>query len=232
MSRDEPQRHGEAHHGGRAGWLRAAILGADDAIVSTSSLMIGVASADAPKTQVLLVGVAGLVAGAMSMAAGEFVSVSSQRDAQRADIEIEKRELAREPQAELRELATIYERRGLDHDLAMQVAVALSRHDRLGAHMRDELGIDEASMARPFQAAVASAASFASFALVPVLALMASPPLWRVVVVALVSLASLATLGAAGAHVAGAPKVRAAVRVTFGGGLAMAVTAVVGHLFG
>jgi VIT1/CCC1 family predicted Fe2+/Mn2+ transporter len=194
--------------------------------------MIGVASADAPKTQVLLVGVAGLVAGAMSMAAGEFVSVSSQRDAQRADIEIEKRELAREPQAELRELATIYERRGLDHDLAMQVAVALSRHDRLGAHMRDELGIDEASMARPFQAAVASAASFASFALVPVLALMASPPLWRVVVVALVSLASLATLGAAGAHVAGAPKVRAAVRVTFGGGLAMAVTAVVGHLFG
>ena len=160
----------EMHRSGRAGWLRAAVLGSDDAIVSTASLMIGVAASSAPKVAILVAGVAGLVAGAMSMAVGEYVSVSSQRDAEQADIGLEKQELATEPQAELQELAMIYVKRGLEQDLAMKVAEQLSAHDRLGAHMRDELGIDQASLARPLQAAWISAASFASFAIVPILA--------------------------------------------------------------
>jgi len=168
----------------------------------------------------------------MSMAAGEYVSVSSQRDAEQADIDQEKRELAAQPRAELRELATIYQKRGLDAELAMKVAEQLSKHDRLGAHMRDELGIDRAALARPLQAALVSAASFATFALIPILALLAAPTTLRLPVIALASLASLAALGAFGGYLGGAPIVRAAARVTLGGGLAMAVTAGIGRLLG
>jgi VIT1/CCC1 family predicted Fe2+/Mn2+ transporter len=169
----------ETHRSGRTGWLRAAVLGSDDAIVSTSSLMIGVAAASASRGAILVAGVAGLVAGAMSMAVGEYVSVSSQRDAEQADIGVETRELASEPEAELQELALIYAKRGLDSDLALKVAEQLSAHDRLGAHMRDELGIDQASLARPLQAAWISAASFASFAAVPIAALLVAPSATR-----------------------------------------------------
>jgi VIT1/CCC1 family predicted Fe2+/Mn2+ transporter len=212
--------------------LRAAVLGSDDAIVSTSSLMIGVAAASASKGAVLVAGVAGLVAGAMSMAVGEYVSVSSQRDAEEADIALEKRELATEPNAELKELAMIYEKRGLEPDLAMKVAEKLSLHDRLGAHMRDELGIDQASLARPMQAAWISAASFASFAVVPIAGLLLAPATLRIPMMATLSLASLAALGAFGGHIGGAPPGRAALRVTLGGALAMGVTAIVGRIFG
>jgi VIT1/CCC1 family predicted Fe2+/Mn2+ transporter len=201
--------------------LRAAVLGSDDAIVSTSSLMIGVAAASASKGAVMVAGVAGLVAGAMSMAVGEYVSVSSQRDAEEADIALEKQELAAEPQAELRELAAIYVKRGLDQDLAMKVAEQLSAHDRLGA-----------SLARPMQAAWISAASFASFAVVPIAGLLVAPAALRIPMIAILSLASLAVLGAFGGHLGGAPPGRAALRVTLGGALAMAVTAVVGRIFG
>jgi len=174
MSTEMPRRgsggsSGERHRSARGGWLRAAVLGSDDAIVSTASLMIGVAASSASSEAILVAGVAGLVAGSMSMAVGEYVSVSSQRDAEDADIALEKRELARQPRAELRELAAIYMKRGLEKELAMRVAEQLSARDRLGAHMRDELGIDQHSLARPLQAAWISAASFASFALVPIL---------------------------------------------------------------
>jgi len=226
------RRHRESHLSERAGWLRAAVLGSDDAIVSTASLMIGVAASSAPKAAILVAGVAGLVAGAMSMAVGEFVSVSSQRDAERADVEREKRELAAEPESELRELATIYVKRGLDEELAMKVAKQLSAHDRLGAHMRDELGLARSSLARPLQAAWVSAASFATFALVPIGALLVAPTSFRIPTIAAVSLASLAALGAFGGHLGGAPLGRAALRVTLGGGLAMLVTAAIGRLFG
>ena len=224
--------HRETHRSGRAGWLRAAVLGSDDAIVSTASLMVGVAASSATEASILLAGIAGLVAGAMSMAVGEYVSVSSQRDAEQADIDREKQELASEPRAELHELATIYEKRGLDKALAMKVAEQLSAHDQLGAHMRDELGIDRGSLARPLQAAWVSAASFASFALVPILALLAAPNRMRGPVIAAASLLSLATLGAFGGHIGGAPILRASLRVTLGGALAMAVTAAIGRLFG
>jgi VIT1/CCC1 family predicted Fe2+/Mn2+ transporter len=224
--------HGEIHRSGRAGWLRAAVLGSDDAIVSTASLMIGVAAASASKGAILIAGAAGLVAGAMSMAVGEFVSVSSQRDAEQADIAVEQRELAGEPLAELNELAMIYVKRGLDKDLAMKVAVQLSAHDRLAAHVRDELGIDPSSLARPFQAAWISAVSFATFALVPIAVLLVTPAEWRIPTIAAVSLASLASLGAFGAHLGGAPLVRAALRVAVGGALAMAVTAAIGRVLG
>jgi VIT1/CCC1 family predicted Fe2+/Mn2+ transporter len=232
MAARRPESHAEVHQGARASWLRAAVLGADDAIVSTSSLMIGVAASSASKGAILLAGVAGLVAGAMSMAAGEYVSVSSQRDTELADIEIEKRELAQEPRAELRELAGIYMKRGLDKDLAMRVAKQLSARDRLGAHMRDELGLDRASLARPMQAAWISAASFGSFALVPIAGLLLAPPALRIAVIAVVSLISLAALGALGGRLGGASMGRAALRVTIGGALAMAVTAAIGRLFG
>jgi VIT1/CCC1 family predicted Fe2+/Mn2+ transporter len=168
----------------------------------------------------------------MSMAVGEYVSVSSQRDAERADIAREKRELAGQPQAELRELAAIYVKRGLDETLAMKVAEQLSAYDRLGSHMRDELGIDQTALARPMQAAWISAASFASFALIPIVALLVSPPFLRVPLIAAFSLASLAALGALGGHLGGAPLVRASLRVTLGGALAMAVTAAIGLLLG
>ena len=220
----------EEHRSGRVGWLRAAVLGADDGIASTASLMIGVAASSAPKGSILVSGVAGLVAGAMSMAVGEYVSVSSQRDAERADIERERRELAGQPQAELDELATIYVKRGLDKDLAMKVAEQLSVRDRLGAHMRDELGIDQAALSRPMQAAWISAASFASFAMVPIVALLAAPSLLRIPAIAGLSLASLAALGALGGHLGGAPPRRASLRVAVGGAMAMAVTATIGWI--
>jgi VIT1/CCC1 family predicted Fe2+/Mn2+ transporter len=222
----------ERHRSQRVGWLRAAVLGSNDAIVSTASLMIGVASSSSSRQAILVAGVAGLVAGAMSMAVGEYVSVSSQRDAEKADIEIEKSELSNEPQAELQELAMIYRRRGLDAELALRVAKELSAHDRLGAHLRDELGIDTSSLARPLQASSISAASFASFAAIPILALLLAPLELRVPLIAVVSLASLAILGALGGHLGGAPLLRASLRVTFGGALAMAVTAAIGRLLG
>jgi VIT1/CCC1 family predicted Fe2+/Mn2+ transporter len=180
----------------------------------------------------LTAGVAGLVAGAMSMAVGEFVSVSSQRDAEQADVAREARELAREPQAELKELAMIYVKRGLDKELAARVAEQLSAHDRLGAHLRDELGIDRASRARPLQAAWISAVSFATFAMIPIVGLLVAPASLRLPAMTGLSLVSLAALGALGGHLGGAPLVRAALRVTLGGGLAMAVTAAVGRLLG
>ena len=222
----------EMHRSGRAGWLRAAVLGSDDAIVSTASLMIGVAAASASKGAILIAGVAGLVAGAMSMAVGEYVSVSSQLDAEQADIGLETHELASEPEAELQELALIYVKRGLKQDLAMKVAEQLSAHDRLGAHMRDELGIDQATLARPFQAAWISAVSFAAFAVVPIVALLVAPVALRIPMIAVFSLVSLAVLGAFGGHLGGAPLGRAALRVTVGGALAMIVTALIGKILG
>jgi VIT1/CCC1 family predicted Fe2+/Mn2+ transporter len=225
--------HRERHLGGRGGWLRAAVLGADDGVVSTASLMIGVAAAAASKEAILVAGVAGLVAGALSMGAGEYVSVSSQRDAEDADITREKQELATDPKGELDELATIYRKRGLDPELAMKVAVQLSAaQDRLAVHMRDELGLEEETLARPFQAAVVSAASFAGVALLPLVALLAAPASLRIVAIAIVSLVSLGFLGALGGWLGGAPMGRAALRVMVGGGAAMAATALIGHLLG
>jgi VIT1/CCC1 family predicted Fe2+/Mn2+ transporter len=227
-----PIRQTEAHRSGRAGWLRAAVLGSDDAIVSTASLMIGVAAASASKQAVLIAGIAGLVAGSMSMAVGEYVSVSAQRDSEQADIELEKRELAGAPEAELNELATIYMRRGLEKELAMKVAQQLSDRDRLGSHLRDELGIELRSLAHPLQAAWISAISFASFAAIPIAALLIAPRPQGIPTIAVLSLAGLAALGAFGAYLGGAPIGRAALRVTIGGGMAMAVTAVIGRLLG
>jgi len=220
------------HRSGRTGWLRAAVLGSDDAIVSTASLMIGVAAASASKQAIMIAGVAGLVAGAMSMAVGEYVSVSSQRDAEQADIGRENQELAIEPQAELQELALIYEKRGLGKELAMKVAQQLSAHDRLGAHLRDELGIDQASLARPMQAAWISAASFAFFATIPIAALLVAPASLRIPLIAVLCLVSLAALGAFGGYLGGAPLGRASLRVTLGGALAMGVTALIGRILG
>ena len=222
----------EEHRSGRSGWLRAAVLGSDDAIVSTASLMIGVAAASTSKQNILIAGVAGLVAGSMSMAVGEYVSVSAQRDSEEADIELERQELADEPRAELTELALIYVKRGLDKELAMKVAQQLSARDRLGSHMRDELGIETRSLERPLQAAWISATSFASFAAVPIAALLIAPPSQRMLAISGLSLVSLAALGAFGGYLGGAPLGRAALRVTIGGGLAMAVTAVIGRLLG
>ncbi|MCE9575844.1 MAG: VIT family protein [Deltaproteobacteria bacterium] len=224
--------HPETHRSGRGRWLRAAVLGSDDAIVSTASLMIGVAASAADRGAILVAGVAGLVAGAMSMAVGEFVSVSSQRDAEQADVARETRELATAPAAELRELAAIYAGRGLDPALALAVATQLSAHDRLGAHLRDELGIDPSSLARPLEAAWISAASFACMAMVPILALVIAPAAARIPLIAACSLAALAVLGGLGGHLGGAPIGRAALRVTIGGSLAMAVTALIGRLLG
>jgi VIT1/CCC1 family predicted Fe2+/Mn2+ transporter len=194
--------------------------------------MIGVAASSASKADILVAGVAALVAGAMSMAVGEYVSVSSQRDAEQADIQLEERELTGQPEAELEELTSIYLKRGLDRDLATKVAMQLSARDRLGAHLRDELGLDPASLARPLQAAWISAVSFAGFAAVPVVGLLIAPPILRIPAIALLSLASLAVLGAFGGHLGGAPRGRASLRVTLGGALAMAVTAAIGRLVG
>lgn len=225
-------RHFEGHRSHHAGWLRAAVLGANDGIVSTASLVIGVSSAGSGHQAVIVAGLAGLVAGAMSMAAGEYVSVHSQSDAEKADLARERVELADEPAAELRELALIYVGRGLSPVLAQQVAEELTRHDALGAHARDELGLSKVSSARPFQAAWASAASFAVGAALPLgVATLTSAPglVWWV---AGLSLGFLAALGATAAKVGGAHVLAGAWRVSFWGAIAMAATAAVGALFG
>ena len=193
---------------------------------------MGVAASDASNIGVLVAGVAGLVAGAMSMAVGEYVSVSSQRDSEQADVALEKRELETTPEAELKELAGIYIHRGLDPELAMRVATELTAHDDLAAHLRDELGIDPSKLPRPFQAAWVSAASFATFAMLPILALLLAPASWRLYSIPTASLVGLAALGAFGAYLGGAPQLRAALRVTIGGAIAMAVTAGIGRALG
>jgi VIT1/CCC1 family predicted Fe2+/Mn2+ transporter len=223
-------RHFEQHRSSRIGWLRAAVLGANDGIVSTASLIVGVAAAASGRQEILLAGVAGLVAGALSMAAGEYVSVSSQADTERADLELERRELANQPQFEEDELTAIYEARGLDRELARTVARQLMAKDALGAHARDELGLTEVQAARPLQAALASAATFAVGAAVPILSILFIPP--SVLVVSAISLVCLTALGAIAARTGGAPMLIGAVRVAFWGALAMALTAGVGRLFG
>ena len=225
-------RHLERHKTASIGWLRAAVLGANDGIVSTASLIVGVAASSAEPRSLLLTGIAGLVAGAMSMAAGEYVSVHSQADTEQADLARERAELATDAIAEQRELTAIYVKRGLDAALAHQVAGQLMAHDALGAHARDELGISEAFSARPIQAALASAASFAVGAALP-LAITALAPTQNLIVwVSATSLLFLAVLGVLAARVGGAPVLAAAWRVTFWGALAMGITAAVGTLFG
>lgn len=225
-------RHGEWHRSGRIGWLRAAVLGANDGIVSTASLVIGVATAGATRNAVLIAGTAGLVAGAMSMAAGEYVSVSSQSDTERSDLARERKELETDVEAEHQELAAIYVGRGLDPALATQVSNQLMAHDALGAHARDELGISEILQARPVQAAIASALSFAVGAALPIATVVVAPQAMMVWLVAILSLAFLAILGGIAARVGGARISTGAIRVTFWGALAMALTAAVGSLFG
>lgn len=224
--------HPESHRTKRIGWLRAAVLGANDGIVSTASLMVGIAAAEMERNALLLASVAGLVAGAMSMAAGEYVSVSSQSDAQRADLLRESAELDSQPEHEHQELAAIYVARGLTPELAEQVAQQLMAHDALGAHARDELGISETVHANPLQAAFISAATFAVGGALPVLAAVLAPPPNLAAVVAGSSLAFLVALGALSAHAGGAPILRASARVAFWSSLAMAVTAGVGKIFG
>jgi VIT1/CCC1 family predicted Fe2+/Mn2+ transporter len=225
-------RHSEFHKSHHIGWLRAAVLGANDGIVSTASLIIGVAAAQASHETILLTGLAGLVAGAMSMAAGEYVSVSSQADTEAADLAKEKAELMHEPESELKELTGIYMGRGLNIELAQQVATALTAHDALGAHARDELGISEIVAAKPMLAAWASAGTFAIGAALPLLAVVFTPQPLVVTVVAVLSLLLLAFLGGLAAKVGGANLIKGAVRVAFWGALAMMITALVGKLFG
>lgn len=224
--------HTERHVTARIGWLRASVLGANDGIVSTASLIIGVAAASATTGSILVAGVAGLVAGAMSMAAGEYVSVSSQADSERADVEKETRELREQPEAELRELTEIYIGRGLTPELAAQVAEQLTARDALGSHARDELGISEMTTAKPVQAAMASAASFAIGAALPLAVVLVSPRPVLIWAVGVVSLLSLVALGALSASAGGARGLAPIVRVTFWGAMAMAATAGAGALFG
>jgi VIT1/CCC1 family predicted Fe2+/Mn2+ transporter len=226
------RRHREKHRSQRTGWLRAAVLGANDGIVSTASLVLGVAAAEASRPEVLVAGTAALVAGAMSMAAGEYVSVSSQADLEGADLDRERKELASDTEAEHRELAAIYQARGLDAALARQVAEQLMAHDALGAHARDELGITAASTPRPLQAAAASAASFATGAGLPMIVAVLAPEGAIPWSVGITSLIFLAALGALAAGVGGASKAVGAARVTFWGALAMALTTGVGALVG
>jgi vacuolar iron transporter family protein len=226
------QRHKERHRTDRIGWLRAAVLGANDGIVSTASLVVGVAAASSSHSSILVTGVAGLVAGAMSMAAGEYVSVHSQADTEKADLARERVELETAPAAELRELTAIYVGRGLDYKLAAQVAEQLMQHDALGAHARDELGISDALSARPVQAALASAASFAVGAALPLAVTALVPGEGLMSWVSGTSLVFLALLGAIAAQAGGASPLTGASRVTFWGALAMAITAGVGTLFG
>jgi VIT1/CCC1 family predicted Fe2+/Mn2+ transporter len=222
----------ERHRTDRIGWLRAAVLGANDGIVSTSSLVLGVATAHATHGNIVIAGVAGLVAGAMSMAAGEYVSVHSQADTEHADLALERAELKADPKGEHQELAAIYVKRGLDPSLAKQVAAQLMSHDALGAHARDELGISEMLRARPIQAALSSAASFAVGAALPLLVTVTAPETALIPLVAGGSLVFLALLGGIAARVGGAGIMVGAARVTFWGALAMAITAGVGALFG
>ncbi len=224
--------HHEIHRSHRTGWLRASVLGANDGIVSTSSLIIGVAAANAAHSDILLAGLAGLVAGAMSMAAGEYVSVRSQSDTESADLELERKSLAENYGFERDELAKIYQARGLAPELADQVAEQLMLHDALGAHARDEIGITEGGRARPIQAALSSAATFTAGAALPLLTAWLVPLSMLIVLVALCSLIFLAVLGGIAARAGGAPILKGSVRVTFWGALAMALTAGVGRLFG
>jgi vacuolar iron transporter family protein len=224
--------HSETHRSYRSNWLRAAVLGANDGILSTASIVLGVAAAGASRTAIVTAGIAGLTAGALSMAAGEYVSVSSQRDTEEADLRVERRELHDDPEGELRELAGIYEKRGLPVELAREVAVALSRDDPLGAHARDELGFDEASRARPLQAAWASALSFSTGALLPLVAIGRAPASVRAAVCVAATLIALALLGDVGARLGGAPRLKAIARVVVWGALAMAVTSGIGALTG
>jgi vacuolar iron transporter family protein len=224
--------HIESHSSHRVGWLRAAVLGANDGLVSTASLILGVASANASSSAILLAGAAGLAAGAMSMAAGEYVSVSSQSDTENADLRRERMELAEQPEFELNELAKIYESRGVKPETAMKVARELTAADALKTHAREELGISEITAANPFQAAFTSALTFAVGAALPLLVALISPTgttIWAVVVTTIIS---LAVLGALGAKVGGAPIMKATFRVTFWGAIAMAITAGVGYFFG
>lgn len=224
--------HPEFHRTDRIGWLRAAVLGANDGIVSTASLIVGVASANTSVKEILVAGTAGLVAGAMSMAAGEYVSVSSQADTENADLTRERKELVDAPEQELAELAKIYEQRGVSPELALQVAKQLMNHDALGAHARDELGISAELSARPIQAAFASAATFAVGAVMPLIAVLVTPKDWLIPSVVAISLFFLALLGALGAYAGGAPCGKAAARVLIWGAIAMALTAFVGSFFG
>jgi len=225
-------KHSEFHRSHNNGWLRAAVLGANDGIVSTASLIIGVAAGNANHYTILLTSVAGLIAGAMSMAAGEYVSISSQSDTENADLAKERLELATDADSELKELTKIYVGRGLTPDLAHQVALQLTAHDALGAHARDELGITERASARPVQAALASASSFAVGALFPIMIAMLAPKSQLILFVATTSLISLAALGGLAAKVGGANLWLGAARITFWGTLAMAATAAIGSLFG
>lgn len=224
--------HRERHRTDRIGWLRAAVLGANDGIVSTASLVVGVAAAQSTASDILVAGVAGLVAGAMSMAAGEYVSVSSQSDTENADLDRERKELATEDEAERNELAAIYVSRGVESSLARQVADQLMAHDALAAHARDELGISDLTTAKPIQAAFASAGTFAIGAAMPLATVLITPRAVLIPVVIATSIVFLTLLGGFGAYAGGAPVTRAAVRVTFWGALAMALTAGVGALFG
>ena len=227
-----PRMHRESHRSGRIGWLRAAVLGANDGTISVASLVIGVAAAGASQESILLTGVAGLVAGAMSMAAGEYVSVQSQADTEDADIVRDKRELSTEPEKELEELTSIYEARGLDQPLARQVAEALMKKDALGAHARDELGITETLRARPIQAAFSSAISFVAGAVIPIAAALLAPATRIAEVSSATALVALVILGGTAAYAGGASMVKGAMRVAFWGALAMALTAGVGRFFG
>lgn len=225
-------RHKETHRTERIGWLRAAVLGANDGIVSTASLVVGVAAATPVRNDVLVAGVAGLVAGAMSMAAGEYVSVSSQADTEQADLARERQELAADQAGELEELTLIYVKRGLERSLAEQVAQQLMAHNALEAHARDELGISETLAARPVQAAFASAATFAAGAAMPLLMVLIAPESAMVALVSVASLGFLALLGFLAARAGGSPVVKAVIRVTFWGALAMGLTALIGGIFG
>ena len=222
----------ERHLSGRAAWLRAAVLGANDGLISTASLMVGVAAADSSRSAILIAGIAGLTAGALSMAAGEYVSVSSQRDTERADLDRERAELASDPDAEMLELAGIYQRRGLSPDLARQVALELSQSDRLTVHARDELGFDIAALARPVQASLVSASSFIMGALLPVLIVAFVPAAARMPITIAVTLVGLVVLGAVGARLGGAPPRRASLRVLIGGSLALAIALGIGRVTG
>ncbi len=224
--------HLERHAGGRAAWLRAAVLGANDGLISTACLMIGVAAADGSRAGILVAGIAGLTAGALSMAAGEYVSVSSQRDTERADLERERLELERSPEAERDELARIYRDRGLSAELAARVADELSQLDRVAIHARDELGIDVEALSNPLQAAVVSALSFVVGAVVPIVVVLLGSASLRLPLTMGVTLAGLLGLGALGAQLGGAPRGRAALRVLVGGTLALLISLAIGHLTG
>jgi VIT1/CCC1 family predicted Fe2+/Mn2+ transporter len=222
----------ERHRGGRAAWLRAAVLGANDGLISTAALMVGVAAAEGERSTILVAGVAGLTAGALSMAAGEYVSVSSQRDTERADLERERTELLTSPELEQAELEQIYERRGLSPELAQQVAAELSRHDPLAIHARDELGLDPNALAKPVEASVVSALSFTAGAIVPIVVVALAPASLRVALTMAITLVGLVVLGSIGARLGGAPQWRAAIRVFIGGSLALAISLGIGRITG